>query len=431
MQAIVNFFQRNFFVFELLICYLAYVPLLKPRKYFWLRLIGCIIVCVLYSQFVSHYLRSDNETLSTFLSMLNFLLLAVLTVVGLKISFEDNIWTLILCGISAYATQHIFYRLRIFTVILLDRLEVNYEWLNYIYYWTELIAVVVLCYFLFTRKLKKEAEFKINNKEVLLWTGIILITAIALNSISMFAMFAAEWSIVIALNAYGLLTCLFLLFCLFNNAYNKTLKEEVKTIRLLWQKDRQQYEISKQNVELMNMKFHDLKYLINSKIDFDDKTAKEEISRCLELYDSAYHTENEVLDVVFTEKKILCDKLGIRFSCMADGKILTMMNSGDIYSLFGNAIDNAIECLKKVEDEEQRNVKILVNRVNEMAKITIENYVPWLPQIIDGIPKTTKDDTDSHGYGIKSMQYIVRKYGGVMDIGVDENIFHVDILLPL
>lgn len=431
MQAIVNFFQENFFVFELLICYLAYVPLLKPRKKFLLRLIGRIIVCVLYSQFVSHYLRSDNETLSTFLSMLNFLLLAVLTVVGLKISFEDNIWTLILCGISAYATQHIFYRLRIFTVILLDRLEVNYEWLNYIYYWTELIAVVVLCCFLFTRKLKKEAEFKINNKEVLLWTGIILITAIALNSISMFAMFAAEWSIVIALNAYGLLTCLFLLFCLFNNAYNKTLKEEVKTIKLLWQKDRQQYEISKQNVELMNMKFHDLKYLINSKIDFDDKTEKEEISRCLELYDSAYHTGNEVLDVVLTEKKILCDKLGIRFSCMADGKILTMMSSGDIYSLFGNAIDNAIECLKKVEDEEQRNVKILVNRVNEMAKITIENYVPWLPQIIDGIPKTTKDDTDSHGYGIKSMQYIVRKYGGVMDIGVDENIFHVDILLPL
>lgn len=431
MQAIVNFFQRNFFVFELLICYLAYVPLLKPRKYFWPRLIGCIIVCVIYSEFISGYLRSDNEILSTVLSMLNFLLLAVLTVVGLKICFEDSIWTLILCGISAYATQHIFYRLRIFMVLLLDRLEVNYEWLNYIYYWTELIAVVVLCYFLLTRKLKKESELKINNKEVLLWTGIILIAAIALNSISIFAMFAAEWSIVIALNTYGLLTCLFLLFCLFNNAYNKTLKEEVKTIQLLWQKDRQQYEISKQNVELMNMKFHDLKYLINSKINFDDKKAKEEISRCLELYDSAYHTENEVLDVVLTEKKILCDKLGIRFSCIADGKILTMMSSGDLYSLFGNAIDNAIECLKKVEDEERRNIKILINRVNEMVKITIENYVPGQPEMVDGIPKTTKDDTNNHGYGIKSMQYIVKKYGGIMDIGVDENTFHVDILLPL
>lgn len=431
MHAIVNFFQSNFFVFELLICYLAYVLLLKPRKYCWLRLICCIIVCVLYSEFVSRFLRSDNEILSTFLNMLNFLLLAVLTVVGLKISFENNIWTLILCGISAYATQHIFYRLRIFTVVLLDRLEVDYEWLNYIYYWTELISVVVLCYFMLTRKLKKEAEFKINNKEVLLWTGIILIAAIALNSISMFAMLAADWSIVIALNAYGLLTCLFLLFCLFNNAYNKTLKEEVKTIQLLWQKDRQQYEISKQNIEQMNMKFHDLKYYINSKINFDNEKARDEISRCLELYDSAYHTENEVLDVVLTEKKILCDKLGIRFSCIADGKILAIMSSGDIYSLFGNAIDNAIECLKKVEDGEQRNVKVLVNRVNDMAKITIENYVPEQPEIIDGIPKTTKDDKDNHGYGIKSMQYIVKKYGGIMDIGVEENTFHVDILLPL
>ena len=278
--------------------------------------------------------------------MLNFLLLAVLTVVGLKICFQDSIWTLILCGISAYATQHIFYRLKIFTVVLLQRLEISNDYLDFIYYWVELIAVVVSCYFFLMRRLKKETEFKINNKEVLLWTGIILIAAITLDSISMFSMFEADFVIVVALNAYGLLTCLFLLLCLFNNAYNKTLKAEVETIQLLWQKDRQQYGISKQNVEFMNMKFHDLKYYISNNVNFDGEKTKEEISRCLELYDSVYHTENEVFRRVLTEKKILCDKSGIRFSCIADGKLLSMLNSSDL-SLFGNAIDNAIECLKK------------------------------------------------------------------------------------
>ncbi len=66
-----------------------------------------------------------------------------------------------------------------------------------------------------------------------------------------------------------------------------------------------------------------------------------------------------------------------------------------------------------------------------MAKITIENYVPEYPEMVDGIPKTTKSDASNHGYGIKRMQYIVKKYGGIMNIGVEENIFHVDVLLPL
>ena len=76
------------------------------------------------------------------------------------------------------------------------------------------------------------------------------------------------------------------------------------------------------------------------------------MSRCLDTYDSSFNTGNKSLDVVLTEKKLLCDNKGIKFFCMADGKLLNGIKVSDIYSLFGNAIDNAIECLADVADED-------------------------------------------------------------------------------
>ncbi len=430
MKTIIDFCARNFLILQLLFCYLAYLPLLKPRKFFWLRAGGGVIVCILCSEFMAHFMDSENVILHGFLLMLKCALHIALTIGVLKISFEDNIWTLIMCGISAYTTQHIAYRLGITVEIFLRRGDMSYAWLNFIIEWLSLVVVVFLCYFLLTRRFKKKTKFKINRNKVIFWIILIFVVTVTLN-IKMSAMFTADLVVVIELNAYAFLACETLLFCLFNGAYTQTLGEEVETIQLLWKKDRLQYEISKQNVELLNMKFHDLKHYINSNIRLDDEKTSAEISKCLEMYDSVYHTGNEALDVILAERKILCDNSGIGFTCIADGKLLNMMNTGDIYSLLGNALDNAIECQQKVKEKELRNIKILINHVNEMVKITVENYVPERPDMVNGIPKTTKDDVQNHGYGIKSMQYIVNKYNGIMELGVVEDIFHVDILIPL
>ena len=49
----------------------------------------------------------------------------------------------------------------------------------------------------------------------------------------------------------------------------------------------------------------------------------------------------------------------------------------------------------------------------------------------DGLPLTTKNDHNSHGYGMKSIRYIVEKYNGNLIIDCNNNIFVLSILLSI
>ena len=429
MEAIISFFQSNFFTFEIIFCFIPYILLLKKKEYFWIRLLISLAFCIPLSIYLPRLLNLLLSSCSIVEQLISFPLIVALFVVAIKISFKDDIWTAILCGVSAYTTQHIFFRLRMFTMMILWRYDIHFEWLNYLYYWTELIALLLFCYFFFVRKLINQAEFKINNRKTILIMFVMLIVVLILNTVSMFQSFSVAIEVIIALYAYALITCVFILRFLFDNVYNKALLEEIEIIQLCWKQDRRQYQLSKQNIDLINMKFHDLKYYVNKNL--KDEKSIEEINRCLNIYDSVYHTDNETLDVVLTEKKMLCDNKKIQFSCIADGKLLNQLNASDIYSLFSNAIDNAIEYLDSIRNEDKKFIDVSIRRIHNMIKIQVENLVMETPEIVDGFPKTTKQDKENHGYGTRSMYYIVKKYGGTIYFDANEGVFCVDILIPL
>lgn len=427
MTVIIDFLKHNFFIFEIFLCYIPYVVLLKPRKYFWVRLAACMTVCVLFSCFLPQRINA-GEVLKNIYNMFGFIMTICLTIAGLKICFKDSWLTLILCGISAYSTQHIFFRLRMLTLLTLNRLGWFSEWLFAVLYCIELGGLLALLYFFLVRKLKKQAEFKVNNVRVVALTITVIIIVIVLNNISMIEMFSMDWGALYAFNLYVIFACLFLLFNLFSNANSKAMQQEMDIIQNLWVQDRRQYEVSKQNIELLNMKFHDLKYYINNNL--VDKADVKEISRCLDIYDSVFRTGNKTLDVVLTERKLICDSKDITFTCLAEGDLLNGMNAGDIYSVFGNAIDNAIECLDGTSDNDKKFINVMVKRLNGMVRIQIENFTPNTPEINNGFPETTKSDKANHGYGLKSMYYIVEKYKGAMNISVEDNVFRLNIILP-
>ncbi len=87
------------------------------------------------------------------------------------------------------------------------------------------------------------------------------------------------------------------------------------------------------------------------------------------------------------------------------------MSPVDIYALFGNAFDNAIEALKNVP-EEKRVVSLTVQKNGRFLGIRMENYCERVLQFADGLPITVKQEKNFHGYGMKSISYITEKYGG-------------------
>ena len=44
---------------------------------------------------------------------------------------------------------------------------------------------------------------------------------------------------------------------------------------------------------------------------------------------------------------------------------------------------------------------------------------------------STKGDDNYHGFGMKSIQYVVEKYGGNLVVNLEEKIFSVDIIFPV
>ena len=106
------------------------------------------------------------------------------------------------------------------------------------------------------------------------------------------------------------------------------------------------------------------------------------------------------------------------------------MKDYDIYSLFGNALDNAIEYVLNLE-EEKRFIRLNVKIIGENLLIHMENYFSGELIYDNGLPKTTKEDKDYHGYGMKSIQLIVNKYDGDLNISLDNNVFSLFIMFPI
>lgn len=85
------------------------------------------------------------------------------------------------------------------------------------------------------------------------------------------------------------------------------------------------------------------------------------------------HAGNDALDAILSEKGLACEQSGIAFRCMADGAAVGFMAPTDIYSLFGNALDNAIEASRALERREDRSISLTTRAVAGLLLVHVEN----------------------------------------------------------
>ena len=191
-----------------------------------------------------------------------------------------------------------------------------------------------------------------------------------------------------------------------------------------------QYKSSKKNVELLDIKMHDLKHRINSirslKISKQVESELQEIENAISIYDNKIETKNTTLNIVLTEKCIRCKKYDINFTYVLCDDI-DFIEEDDLYSLLDNGLDNAIDSTKNVE-KEKRFIHFKMQLANNMLTIKIVNPTDVTPVFRDGIPVSTKEGPH-HGYGIKSMMYVAKKYSGTVVSKIEDDMFHLNIVL--
>lgn len=67
----------------------------------------------------------------------------------------------------------------------------------------------------------------------------------------------------------------------------------------------------------------------------------------------------------------------------------------------------------------------------DIAKISFENTYIGNPKFNkQGLLDTTKDNAMYHGFGLKSIKSIMKKYNGSMSITIEDNTFKLQLLFP-
>ena len=212
-------------------------------------------------------------------------------------------------------------------------------------------------------------------------------------------------------------------------------QRELDAMQTVLENQYAQYRMSRDSIELVNQKYHDLKHQIAALRAESDAEVRnrwlDEMEEDILAYEAQNKTGNTVLDTVLTGKGLYCRKHSIELIVVADGRNLEMMEMMDICSLFGNALDNAIECELKQPDKSKRMIHLSLTSQKQFLLLQVENLCPDMPVFRNGLPVTTKPDRENHGFGVKSIQSIARKYGGSASFQVSNGWFVLKVLLPL
>lgn len=243
-----------------------------------------------------------------------------------------------------------------------------------------------------------------------------------------------ETGITISFDLYSALCAFLALSLQFGVLWTDIFKTENERIAELLEQEREQHRLSEENRNLINAKCHDLKQQVAAIRQMSTRSEQlqglEELEDAVMFYDHFMKTGSDALDLILAEKSHLCEQDGIELICVAEGEALAFMDDIDIYTMFGNTLDNAMECLRG-EEPKRRRITLNVVRAKGMLSIHMENYCSKPAVFADGLPQTTKGSGDYHGYGLKSVRFLAQKYGGVLTALQEEEMFHINILLPL
>lgn len=228
-------------------------------------------------------------------------------------------------------------------------------------------------------------------------------------------------------------------FLLYSYQYQRRFlkaKAEADALQNLLEKQYDQYRMSKENVDLINRKYHDLKHKLQLvRLTENSEERKQYLSQMedeIKRYEVELKTGNEVLDIMLTSKNLAFKENGITFLCIADGSLLSFMDTMDICSIIGNALDNSMESVLKLSDKEKRIIRMKLCRQQSFIVLSIENSCDPAFRTTSTNLRTTKLKEDGyHGYGLKSIELSTRKYGGTMAVNAENGIFALNLLFPV
>lgn len=391
MSTVIDLFERHGYVLELLACVAATTWKLERQERFAARLTGILLAEVCFTivwEQVPHNLYT--ESLRTFL-------LWSIAAVGIRLCFRIAAAWAVFYATAAGTMQHIIYRgakLLQNAVYHMDRQY--WAWSRWVYLGLFVLLFAVCCLTLTRRLHSRNLGTLPGRTMTFIMVGYQLSMNIFVNLFNAFSVDSAP-RIFTVYSVYDEVTTILLFFLLCEILQRSDAEWDNMVLQQMMRQQRQQMELSKETVDI---------------------------------YDSTVKTGNETLDVLLAERSIVCKGRGIQLDYIADGAKLDFLKPGEVYSLFGNALDNAIEAVTPLEPD-RRYIGLQVRAERGMLLIRMENCAAEPLRFVDGLPQTTKGDARWHGFGVKSIRRIVQQHGGNLTMQAQDGMFRLVALLPL
>lgn len=400
---------------------------LNRRRFFWLRLVlgtaaggGTLhLARLVFFPDVNSVVNSLGRITMTIATYL--ILIAVCW-----LAFEESFWTALFVASSGYIAQDLAGTLKTMFKLIpvvdsLCRDNLGILLVDVVVY-LGFYAVLYLAFRPFTRN--REENF--GNREKAVFSFVVLLFCFGMARLAQ-GNADRNRAAVLAECVYQLLCDLFILLLQFGVMERARLSRNVDTMRELVHQQHERFRQSKESTALVNEKYHDLKSLLES---FQGQISQEQITQLKEKiseYDTFAATGNRVLDVVLAEKRAAAKHRSVELTTFVDGSPLGFLEELDLYSLVGNALNNAIDAASKLPEGERY---IILTTAAEEGMVTIHVENPYTGTLVmeNHLPKSQRD-ARYHGFGMKSMERIAKKYDGTLAIKAENGIFFLDIIL--
>lgn len=223
--------------------------------------------------------------------------------------------------------------------------------------------------------------------------------------------------------------------------YTETKKAEFLKLQLQLQRESDAAEYNRkllQQDENQRILVHDIKNHLQSIAELTrqqeyDKVLSyiEHLTKVNHLLSSVRVSDNDLLSSIVCRYKRTCDEKSISLRTDIRSKCIDFLTEDDMTALFCNLLDNAFESAIHVSDSYiELNVSarpntsfVIISVVNSCAKNPFHDKSQKL--------RTTKKESQRHGFGLKSIEKIIKKYHGEMNCYFDDSnmTFHTVIML--
>lgn len=236
----------------------------------------------------------------------------------------------------------------------------------------------------------------------------------------------------------GFILCIsYLMFlCLYFHQYEENLEEKQRYSLLKMKRSQSEKELialqrSRQTISLMR---HDLRHYlagISALLENGEtQKAREFIQEILQTSDRTIlksYSRNETVNLILSFQEDTVSSQKIQLITTLELPEVLPVSDVDLTTILSNALENAIHATSMLP-ETDRKIRLSMRIANDKLLLSIQNPFLVRPEIVDGLPQTSKK---GHGLGTRSIWYTVERLHGNCQFSVEGEEFILRIILPL